>query len=47
MNKNQNRSIDEVQNLRKKEGTYAKNHAKIQVSGFFCKICGEAFSPSL
>ena len=35
-NKNQNCSIDEVQNLRKKkEGNYAKTLAKIQVTAIF------------
>ena len=34
-NKNQNRSIDKVQNLEIKGGTYTKTLAKIQVGGIF------------
>ena len=34
-NKNQNRSVDEVQNLGMKEGTSTKTLAKIQVRGIF------------
>ena len=34
-NKNQNRSISKVQNLRKEEGKYAKTLAKIEVSAIF------------
>ena len=35
--KEQNRSINKVQNLRKKEGKYAKILSKIQVTAVFLK----------
>ena len=40
--------MNEVQNLGKKEGKYAKTLAKIHVSAILLsKICGEMFYPNL